>query len=134
MTDTLSGFIVVAPEAGGLDVPAQVARRDGGHAVSRRDRATRRGDLGGRQPVYRLAIVTVVPAAAQIRAWLAAHGWHTGPAGALWTAPDGPSVRVPPDDGDPAAAIGAIEQIAAAAGMTAAALMGDMAATGQGGA
>ncbi len=132
VASTLTGFIVVAQDAGELEVPAQVAGT-GPAAAARSTRASRRASLAGRQQPYRLAIVTVVPSASQIRTWLDAHGWHPSPAGAPWTAPHGPSVGVPHDDADPAATIEAIERIAAAAGMTVAALMEEMALAGLGG-
>jgi hypothetical protein len=87
-----------------------------------------------------LAVVTVeapLPTCAQIRAWLSARSWQqvsAGPAGSRWTRSGGAAVGVPGDDSDEALTIGAVERIAAAAGMTPAGLLRELAATGPDGA
>ncbi len=136
----LSGFIVVLQDAERVSVPAQDLEPDRNLVVGVRDRGNRRAVLASRQPRYMLAVVTVeapLPTSAQIRAWLSAHSWQqmsAGAAGSRWTRGDGTPVGVPGDDNDDALTIGAVERIARAEGMTPAALLRELAATGPDGA
>jgi hypothetical protein len=137
----LSGFIVVLQDEERVTVPAQNLERDRDLVVAGVARGNRRAVLASRPPRYMLAVVTVeapLPTCAQIRAWLSAHSWQQvseGPAGSRWSAwSGGAAVGVPGDDSDAALTIGAIERIAAAAGMTPAALLQELAAAGPDGA
>lgn len=132
----LSGFIVVLEDAGRVTVPTQDLEPDRDLVVDARDRGNRRAALTSRQPRYMLAVVTVeapLPTSAQLRAWLSAHNWQevsAGPAGSRWTCGPATAVGVPDDDSVEALTIGAVDRIARAEGMTPAALLRELAATG----
>jgi hypothetical protein len=118
------GHIVLQYIAGRLTVPSAAAGEmpaTAEEAQAIRARGDRRAELCGKEGGFVVAEVSVLPPlprAAQVRAWLSAHGWTAGgpgPAGAIWRRPQrGVCIAVVHEDGDSHAIEGALRRIAAA--------------------